>query len=473
MNKILYPWLIFLLGLSAATSLLQSIIHFLLGTQIFGLDSLGTWILVINITTLIGSMLLEKYYYCRKFWFVLAAGAVYYVCSFFYAILVFAAVSFHTSAYFSVSLLFVSIAAGTIYAVSLISLRAKGVGWLKVAGMYMCIIGLIYLSILIWRINHPSLTINNTVDRIFQWMTFASCVIPILFMMHFIDERRMRRTDSTDNPTEFGQNLAGMAGFGILMLNLIFGVIISSECYSSMYWSNQGHKNTLKLAELCDPGRFINNKGDTLRYRLLKPLNYDPAKKYPIVISLPYGGQPGTDTIRQIEGAVAAELLATESNRKAYPAFVFIPNCPPGGGWGGLPNYPTTDSLVFDAIIALDSQFSIDKQRRYVTGLSRGGYGTWNFICKQPDMFAAAVPVSGGGNPRLAPKVVNVAIWAFHGAKDKNVPVSGSRDMITAIKKAGGNPRYTEFPGEGHNIWDKVRGTPGLLDWLFAQHRDK
>jgi predicted peptidase len=120
----------------------------------------------------------------------------------------------------------------------------------------------------------------------------------------------------------------------------------------------------------------------------------------------------------------------------------------------------------------LDRRFSIEEKRRYVTGLSRGGYGTWNFICKEPEMFAAAIPVAGGGDPTLAPKAVKVAVWAFHGAMDKNVPVINSRNMINAIKAAGGNPKYTEYPDQGHNIWENVKATPGPLDWLFAQHRN-
>ena len=126
--------------------------------------------------------------------------------------------------------------------------------------------------------------------------------------------------------------------------------------------------------------------------------------------------------------------------------------------------------LVYETINAL-AEPGIDVKRRYVTGVSRGGYGTWQFICNRPDMFAAAMPVSGAGDPELASKVVNMPIWAFHGAKDRNVPVSGSRDMITAIKKAGGHPEYTEYPDEEHNIWDKVSETPGLWNWLFAQKR--
>ena len=190
------------------------------------------------------------------------------------------------------------------------------------------------------------------------------------------------------------------------------------------------------------------------------------------MVCLPYGGQPGTNKIRQIEGAAAAQLLSTPENRIKYPAFIFVPHCPPGSGWGGVPNYPSVDTLVYEALTALEEEPGIDVKRRYVTGISRGGYGSWHFISTCPDMFAAAIPVCGAGDPSFAPKVVDVAVWAFHGRKDRNVPVSGSRDMIEAIKNAGGNPQYTEFPDEGHNIWYQVTQTPGIWDWLFAQKRD-
>jgi predicted peptidase len=86
-------------------------------------------------------------------------------------------------------------------------------------------------------------------------------------------------------------------------------------------------------------------------------------------------------------------------------------------------------------------------------------------------MFAAAIPVCGAGDPAMAPRITGVAIWAFHGAKDRNVPVSGSRNMIAAIKRAGGDPKYTEYPALGHDIWAPVMHTTGLLDWLFDQKK--
>lgn len=179
----------------------------------------------------------------------------------------------------------------------------------------------------------------------------------------------------------------------------------------------------------------------------------------------------GTDNYRQFEGSLFARLLSKAANREKYPAFLFVPQCPPGSSWGGLADLPAIDSLVFEAIRALEGEFAIDKNRIYVVGHSLGGYGTWNFIGKNPGRFAAAIPAAGEGDPALAANMRDVAIWAFHGANDRNVPVSGSRNVIEAIRKAGGNPRYTESPNGGHS-WEIVTETPGVLDWLFAQKRD-
>jgi hypothetical protein len=460
MNKKLYPWLILFLWLSGASVLLQSIIYSLIGRQLFRLDSFNFWFLTTISAALIGSILLLKYYFDCKYWFAFVTYTLYCVCNLCYLIVFYTVLNFHNLFNYFRPLTFLSVGVGILYGASLIFLKTENKRWLRIAGVFMVVFQLMSLLPLVWSITQ-------------LWTAFTGCLLSVPFILHFSGELRKGRTDKTDLPvSEYASNIAGALGTVSLSLTLLSGVMISTESYSSLYWSNQNFQQTKELAKLCDAETFVNSKGERLRYRLLKPLDYDSTKKYPIVISLPYGGQPPTDTIRQIEGAVAALLLTTAGNRKNYPAFIFIPNCPPGAGWGGIPNYPTVDSIVFDAIIALDRRFSIDEKRRYVTGLSRGGYGTWNFICKEPEMFAAAIPVAGGGDPALAAKTVKVAIWAFHGAMDKNVPVINSRNMINAIKAAGGNPKYTEYPDQGHNIWESVKATPGLLDWLFAQHRN-
>jgi predicted peptidase len=222
------------------------------------------------------------------------------------------------------------------------------------------------------------------------------------------------------------------------------------------------------LAQLYEARTFVHSKGQKLLYRLLKPIDYDPEKKYPLVIILHHGGLHGDDNVRQIT-THPAPLLST--HRTKYPAFLFVPQCPKGACWGGIPPLPSVALLVFEAISALEKEFKIDTTRRYVTGTSGGGYGSWHFICTHPEMFAGAIPIGGGSNPKLAKKIIDVPVWVFHGEKDKDVPVKFARDMIDAIKKEGGNPKYTEFKGAGHYIWDRIERTPGVLDWLFAQKR--
>jgi len=123
---------------------------------------------------------------------------------------------------------------------------------------------------------------------------------------------------------------------------------------------------------------------------------------------LPYGGYE----------AGAAELLSNSFNRYTYRAFIFVPFCPEGGAWGRIPGAASRAPLVYETICALHEP-GIDIKRRYVTGVSRGGYGTWEFICNSPGLSAAAVPVCGAGNPKLASKIVNMPTWAFHGANDE------------------------------------------------------
>jgi hypothetical protein len=433
--------------------------------------------LLVNATAVVASLLLLKYYYAAKYRLVFFTGVFSTACNIGYALVFYTILEFHRLGSFHLPLLILSVAAPIPYAVGLVFLRSKDkratlssvqpalTRWLRSAGGLTLIIAFVLLFRVIEGSTNPSFARQNTLNTILLWASFADFLIPVLFMLHFLSELRKPMPARREV-----NNITKTAGIALVALTMVFDLLLAAGCYTSIHASDWGYQETKELAQLSDVGVFENSKG-TLYYRLLKPLDYDPHKKYPIVVSLPYGGEPATDTIRQIQGAVAAELLTGGDNRRKYPAFIFIPSRSRGTSWGGLPYYTPVDSLVFDALIALDKQFSIDEKRRYVTGLSLGGFGTWNFICKRPDLFAAGIPVAGGGDPRLASKIVNVAVWAFHGAEDKNIPVIRSREMIDAIKSAGGHPKYTEFPHEEHNIWNLVSATPGLLDWLFDQRR--
>jgi len=136
-------------------------------------------------------------------------------------------------------------------------------------------------------------------------------------------------------------------------------------------------------------------------------------------------------------------------------------------------------ALTKELLDDLQRQYSaIDSNRLYITGLSNGGYGTWDAIERWPTYFAAAAPIAGAGDPSKAAVLKNLPIWAFHGSADSTVPVSGSRDMIAAIRAQGGHPRYTEFTGQGHGVWPYVYslGTSslnvtGFFPWLFSQRK--
>jgi predicted peptidase len=216
-----------------------------------------------------------------------------------------------------------------------------------------------------------------------------------------------------------------------------------------------------------------------LPYRLLKPKDYDVRQKYPLVIFLHGAGERGDDDEKQLihgmNDFAADEIMTT------YPAFVIAPQCPSGEAWGGisrLAKSPTPDgklSPALDATLkafaALQKEFSIDDQRIYITGLSMGGYGTWDALAKRPELFAAAALICGGGDTSQVSKFKDIPIWAFHGADDRTVPVERSREMIEALKAAGGNPRYTEYAGVGHNSWAQTYSNPELYAWLFGQRK--
>jgi hypothetical protein len=127
--------------------------------------------------------------------------------------------------------------------------------------------------------------------------------------------------------------------------------------------------------------------------------------------------------------------------------------------------------LTLDVLAQLRKEFNVDEKRLYVTGLSMGGYGTWDVIARNPTLFAAAVPFCGGADEATAPVIKDIPIWCFHGGADPTVPTERSRNMIKALKDAGGNPKYTEYPGVGHNSWDKAYSEPELPKWMFAQKR--
>lgn len=222
---------------------------------------------------------------------------------------------------------------------------------------------------------------------------------------------------------------------------------------------------------------FTGANGETLGYRLFKPANYDAKQKYPLVLFLHGAGERGSNNVMQLKHGM--KIFASDAFQAKHPCFIVAPQVPQNEKWSNvnwaeltnaLPAEPSRNMvLAMSALDALQKEFSVDAQRLYITGISMGGYGTWDAISRWPDRFAAAAPICGGGDMAQASRLTKLPIWCFHGDKDTAVPVLRSRNMIEAIKAAGGNPKYTEYPGVGHNSWDKAYSDPELYDWMFAQ----
>lgn len=259
-------------------------------------------------------------------------------------------------------------------------------------------------------------------------------------------------------------------------LRLLAGLLASAAIAAAA-----GALDDLKAA--FEAREFAGSDGGTLLYRLLRPKGYDPNKAYPLVLVLHGAGGRGNDNWGQIRDQPAPFLaLAGDAIQDKYPCLVVAPQCPPGKQWVNTPwgkgsysqdKVPLSAELkrVLELLAQLRTEFQVDARRVYVTGISMGGYGAWDILAREPGLFAAAVPVCGAGDPSRAERIARTAVWAFHGDKDGVVPVSGSREMIAALKKTGASPKYTEFPGVGHASWTPAYATEGLWDWFFAEKR--
>jgi predicted peptidase len=226
------------------------------------------------------------------------------------------------------------------------------------------------------------------------------------------------------------------------------------------------------------------NETVEFRYRLLRPASVAgdgrDGHRYPLVLFLHGAGERGNDNRKQLK--YLPTWLADPALRQRHPCFVLAPQCRMDERWVDVswadatstpqPTTPTIDLAA--ATMALEETLvreKIDPARIYLTGLSMGGYGTWDLAARMPDRFAAILPVCGGGDDRVANRIAALPIWCFHGDADTAVPVDRSRTMIAAVKAAGGRPIYSELPGVGHDSWTPAYRDGFVLDWLFSQRK--
>ncbi|HWG45690.1 MAG TPA: dienelactone hydrolase family protein [Gemmataceae bacterium] len=204
--------------------------------------------------------------------------------------------------------------------------------------------------------------------------------------------------------------------------------------------------------------------GKEAKYVLFVPHDYKGDKPYPLILFLHGSGETGTDGIKQTKVGLAP---AIKKNEKTFPFLAIFPQSQKRT-WRASSN---DAKRALDILAEVEKEYKVDAKRVYLTGLSMGGFGTWSLAVAHPNKWAAIVPICGGGDPKQADKIKDIPCWCFHGDADKAVKVEGSRKMIDALKKAGGEPKYTEYPGVGHNSWDKAYGTKELYPWLLEQHK--
>jgi len=228
--------------------------------------------------------------------------------------------------------------------------------------------------------------------------------------------------------------------------------------------------------------QFTTNSGYKLNYRVLYPENYDPSRKYPVLLFLHGAGERGSDNEAQL--VHGGDMLASHANQTKYPAIIIAPQCTAEDYWvdyrrpsdGQARYYPANAAItkplaaVKELLDSFISKGKVDTKRIHITGLSMGGMGTFDLLCRYPNLFATATPICGAVNlERAARYKGKTAIRIYHGAADSVVDAQFSRDAFDTLKKAGTNVQYKEYPGVEHNSWNNAFAEPDYLSWMF-QH---
>ncbi len=253
-----------------------------------------------------------------------------------------------------------------------------------------------------------------------------------------------------------------------LLIMLVFFVLLSDVLVAQ---KQQGYSK-----------EFFVQSNDTLKYRMLLPQDFDENKQYPLVLFLHGAGERGNGNKKQL---VHGSLLFLD-NIEQFPAIVVFPQCPKSDYWSnvtvdrskkGLEKFkyfkkgqPTQSmKLVMGLMDDFLNKPYVNKNQVYVGGLSMGGMGTFDILKRRPNMFAAAFPICGGGNPKSVKNYADkVTFWIFHGGKDNVVHPYFSLRMVTALQEEGNNVKLTYLENDNHNSWDSAFAEPKLLSWLFS-----
>jgi len=208
--------------------------------------------------------------------------------------------------------------------------------------------------------------------------------------------------------------------------------------------------------------RTITVENKERKFAVFIPRDYSAQKKYPTIVFLHGFFESGRDAKRCLSAGLGPVIAKDPEH---WPFVSVFPQTM--GSWRGASN----ERLVMACLDDVEANFSVDKDRVILAGLSYGGRGTWEIGAKHRDRFAALVPMSGDAAYDACNKLKDIPIWAFHYAGDPIMPSSGSEKMVEKIRAAGGHPKLTEFDSIGHDCWTKACSETDVVNWMLSQKR--
>ncbi len=267
--------------------------------------------------------------------------------------------------------------------------------------------------------------------------------------------------------------------------NFVYSESMMKETSYIDYWlySTDEDACTPELINTVFERRENTHEGTTLPYRLYVPFDYTPDKDYPVLLVMHGAGERGNDGDKHLSGFPVMTNLFNLEEAPIKDAIIIAPQCPEDQKWVDMnwstgaysvDNTPESNEMkcVLDILDKIFDEFSIDNDRVYVTGISMGGIATWDLITRHGDIFAGAVPMCGTGDASKGAVLKDMPIWTVHSKDDPTVPFSGTKNVVDAIKAAGGTKvQFSELNGYGHNVWNWTSQNDDIYTWLFEQSK--
>lgn len=279
----------------------------------------------------------------------------------------------------------------------------------------------------------------------------------------------------------------------LIALFVVFAMCLSQ---SVVFADATADNEPLTAKDVMTKETYIASDGTELLYRLYVPADYNPEKQYSFLLFLHGAGNRGNDNENQvrkntglldriINGETVTYSDAAIDTSKEF--IIVAPQCMSDYQWVDTPWGATPDpsynidevpqskymTAVVELIDKMTKDYSLDSSRMYITGLSMGGFGTWDIITRYPDLFAAAIPMGGAGDPNKADVIANTPVWTFHQLQDPTVVAEGTLRMVQALTQAKAEVKFTPYFDGVHNAWTKGYAEPEMLQWLYDHTKDE